>query len=333
MTRRLRAVQVGAGSFCEQFHAPVLQRLAEEPDSRISLEAICDLRLERARLFSGRFGYARVYEDFLWMVEEIKPDLIYCMVQPAATAGVLEKLLPLGIPVFTEKPPGVTVAQADKLAALARGYNVVNLVAFNRRAIPEIQRMHEWTRATGPIRYARADMFRNRRLEPHFAVETAIHALDCLRFLCGAVTGIESRCTSYSGSAARDYHVRLFFSSGSMADLTVLVDSGLTREQYLLQVQNQAMEVTLGASYASPFCNSGLKFYRGNQLMEDAPASADVLVAGGFVNEHILFLDAVTSGQPPACDLQDARDSLRLAVAVDQLYSGPMDSFLPRASE
>jgi predicted dehydrogenase len=332
MNRPLRAVQIGAGSFCEQFHAPALQRLAQGPAPPISLEAICDLNQERARLFSVRFGYVRVYVDFLRMVDEIKPELIYCMVQPTATAGVLEKLLPLGIPIFTEKPPGVTVAQAEKLASLACEYKVANFVAFNRRAIPELQRMSEWKRANGPARYARAGMFRNRRVEPQFAVATAIHALDCLRFLCGRVNSVETRCAPYSDNVARDFFVRLFFDSGCTADLTTLVDCGFTCEQYLLQMQNQAMEVTLRSPYSSTFCQPGLRLYRDEQLIEDTPASPDPIVAGGFLNEHRLFLDAVAAGQASICDLQDARDSLRLAVAVDQCYSGPMCAFVPGGS-
>ena len=64
MSRPLRAVQIGAGSFCRQFHAPTLQRLASGDAPRISLEAICDLDPDRAGLFAREFGYARVFEDF-----------------------------------------------------------------------------------------------------------------------------------------------------------------------------------------------------------------------------------------------------------------------------
>lgn len=333
MSKPLRAVQIGAGSFCEQFHAPTLKRLAEGSNTRVSLDAICDLNQDRAQMFSREFGYGRVYDNFLRMVEEIKPDVIYCMVQPTATAGILEQLLPLGIPIFTEKPPGVTVAQAERLAALAQQHNVLNYVAFNRRAMPGLQRMKQWACANGPVRYVRAEMLRNRRLEPELGIGTAIHPLDCLRFLCGEVVEIETRCNPYNDSAARDFQVRLFFDSGVMADLAVLVDCGVTREQYLVQVQNQMMEVSLGASYSSSFCTSGEKTYKDNVLISDVPAPADPLLTGGFVGEHNLFLDAVMTGKLPACSLQDARHSLRLAMAVHDQYSGPIDQFAPRTSE
>ncbi|MGD0580781.1 MAG: Gfo/Idh/MocA family oxidoreductase, partial [Bryobacteraceae bacterium] len=243
-----KAVQIGAGSFCQQYHAPTLRRLAAEASPRLSLEAICDLDLERARMFSREFGYARAYDDYRQMISEVQPDLIYCMVQPTATAGVLEQVLPLGIPVFTEKPPGVTVEQAEKLALLADQYKVLNYVAFNRRAMPGVRRLKQWARANEPVRYVRAEMLRNRRLEPEFGIGTAIHPLDCLRFLCGDVRAVETRTQPYPDSPARDFHVRLYFDHGVVADVAVLVDCGVTREQYVIQVQNQMMEVSLGAS-------------------------------------------------------------------------------------
>jgi len=333
MSEPLRAAQIGAGSFCHQFHAPTLKRLSEGAAPRLTLEAICDLDLERARMFSREFGYARAYDDFHKMIDEVKPDILYCMVQPTATAGILQHLLPLSIPIFTEKPPGVTIEQAERLAFLADEYKVLNYVAFNRRAMPGLRRLRQWAQENGPVRYARAEMLRNRRLEPEFGIGTAIHPIDCLRFLCGEVAAIETRCNPYPDSAARDFQIRLHFDSGVMADLAVLVDCGVTREQYLLHAQNQMMEVSLGAAYSCPFCPSGEKAYKDNLLVLDEPASPDPLVTGGFEGEHNLFLDAVSSRRQPGCCLQDARHSLRLAMAVHQQYSGPIGQFVPRTIE
>jgi myo-inositol 2-dehydrogenase / D-chiro-inositol 1-dehydrogenase len=330
MPKPLRAAQIGAGTFCHQFHAPTLQRLASGPEPRISLEAICDLDHDRTRLFAREFGYARVYDDFRRMIDEVKPGILYCMVQPSATAAVVEQLLTLRIPLFTEKPPGVTVAQAEKLAALAAEHRVLNYVAFNRRAMPGVLRLKQWVMENGPIRYARAEMLRNRRLEPEFGIGTAIHPLDCLRFLCGDVASIVTRCNAYPGTAARDFIVRLNFDSGAMADLTVLVDCGVTREQYFVHAQNQMMEVSLSGGYSSEFWPSGEKAYRDNALVLDTPSSTDPLVAGGFVGEHNAFLDGVEMGVQPLSSLQDARHSLRLAMAVHEEYSGRMEQFVPR---
>jgi predicted dehydrogenase len=330
MTAPFKAVQIGAGSFARVYHAPTLQRLACGPDPRLTLEGICDLNLQRADEFCRDFGYKRAFSDFRRMIETVRPDLIYCMVQPEFTAGIVEQLLPLKIPIFTEKPPGVNVAQAERLAALAREHGTINSLAFNRRSMPGIQRLKRWAAETGPIRYAHAEMLRNRRLEAEFGIGTAIHPLDCLRFLCGEVVHVVTHCSPYPSSPARDFLVRLTFESGAAADLTVLVDCGVTREQYALHLVNRLMEVSLGTAYACSFCYSGERAYADNKLLFDDPAPEDPLIAGGFWGEHEAFLAAVTEGKAPPSCLEDGRHSLRLAMAVHQGYSGAMDQFVWR---
>jgi predicted dehydrogenase len=328
-----KAVQIGAGSFARLYHAPVLQRLSTGPDPCLTLEGICDLNLQRAEDFCRDFGYRQAFHDFHRMIETVRPDLLYCMVQPEYTAGIVAQLLPLRIPIFTEKPPGVNIAQAEQLAALAREHRVINLLAFNRRSMPGIQRLKQWALKNGPIRYARAEMLRNRRLEAEFGIGTAIHPLDCLRFLCGEVKQVVTHCAPYPGSPARDFLVRLTFEGGTVADLTVLVDCGITREQYTLQLENQMMEVSLGTAYACPFCYSGERTYRDNQLLSDDPAPADPLIAGGFLGEHEAFLAAVSEGKSPPSCLEDGRHSLKLAMAIHQEFSGSMDQFAPEAQK
>jgi predicted dehydrogenase len=171
-------------------------------------------------------------------------------------------------------------------------------------------------------------MLRNGRLEENFAVATAIHALDCLRFLAGDVDEVETHFTPCSSQGAADFHVRILFNSGAIADLAVLVDCGLTRESYLAHCGRRMMEVTLGPPYSSSFCCARESHYV-DETVEVSDTQGDALENGGFLGEHKLFLEAVLSGRLPNCCLQDARHSLRLATAVQRQYSGPLSGFRP----
>ncbi len=332
MVKPLRAVQIGAGTFAHTFHGPTLQRLSRASNPPISLEAICDLDLGRALAFSSEFGYGKAYTDFQKMIEESQPDLIYCMVQPHATAGVLERIFPYLLPIFTEKPPGVSIEEAERLAGLAEEYGAVNYVAFNRRRMPGLQHLQHWAHANAPIRYVRAEMLRNRRLEPDFAIGTAIHPMDYLRYLCGEVVEVRTRCLPYAGTQARDFLVQLRFASGLVADLAVLVDCGMLRERYLVQVENSSMEVTIGTGYTSEFFAAGEAVYRNNRVVLEKAGDLDPLIAGGFVAEHEAFLDSVARGANFDCCLQNVHQSLKLAVAVQQEYSGALIDFSPRSN-
>jgi predicted dehydrogenase len=325
-----KIAQIGAGPFSRARHAPCLQRLASGPAPRLSLEAICDLDLSRAEAFVRDFGYARAFTDLDRMLEEVQPDLIYCMTPPTATYGVLERVLPRGQPTFTEKPPGITVEQAERLAALAEEYGTLTYVAFNRRRAPGIERLKRWSQEQGPLRYLRGEMFRHRRREPEFAIGTAIHLLDCLRYLGGEVVEMTTQALPYPDGEGRDFWAQLRLASGGVADLAILVDCGLARERYLIQVESALMEVTLGGGYSSDFCPTGEAAYANDRVLFQDPAPEDPLLAGGFLGEHEAFLEAVEAGRRPDCCLQDACHSLRLAAVLEAGYSGALDDFPPK---
>jgi len=197
----------GAGGFNHANHAPVLKRLAEGDAPRLSLEAICDLDRARAERFQQEFGFRQVYTDLARMMEETRPEVVYSLVQPTATAGVVSQVLPTGLPVFTEKPPGVTVEEANPLAELAETHGNLTYVAFNRRQMPVLRWLKQWLTDHAPVRYVRGEMLRNRRREPEFGIGTAIHALDALRFLCGDVAGVGVRAQPYGDGGCADYFV------------------------------------------------------------------------------------------------------------------------------
>ena len=100
-----RIAHVGAGEWSRYAHGPALQRLAQQ--SVVSLELICDLQIERARTFREQFHFRLASDNIHKMLAEARPDAIVCAVQPSATAELVKSLLPLGIPIFTEKPPGI----------------------------------------------------------------------------------------------------------------------------------------------------------------------------------------------------------------------------------
>ncbi len=331
MSDPLRIVLIGAGGFNRHNHAPTMQLLAQGPEPALRLEAVCDLDEGRARAFCDDFGFKRAYTNLDRMIDEVQPEAIYSLVQPGATAEVVGRVIPRGLPVFTEKPPGVSIAQARKLAKLAQEHGIISYVAFNRRRAPGLERLKSWCLQNAPVRHLAAQMLRNRRREAEFGIGTAIHPLDCLRFLGGEVDSVETLAVPYPEPPARDFLVRLHFRSGTIADLYVLVDCGLLREHYLATAENAAMEATLGAGYSSDFVSPRETAYADNAVTSDAAAQEDRLLAGGFMGEHRAFIAAVRSGQMPDCCLQDAQHSLELAVAVFEGYSGALSDFVPSA--
>ena len=316
-----RIAHVGAGEWSHYAHGPTLARLAER--SIVSLELICDLQIERARQFQEKFHYREASTDIHTSLSSARPDAIVCTVQPAATARLVQSLLPLQIPLFIEKPPGISLAEACSLASAAVRHGTFNFVAFNRRSIPAIVRLKEWVRQH-PVRHARAEMLRTNRIEAQFAIGTGIHALDTMRFLLGNPESVEVTSIPHPNSSAFDSLVRLHYANAAVAEIALMLHTGLRRETYRIISDGASLEVTLGSAYSSDLCHPGELRWSGETLVEQHPMSGDALVDGGFLGEYEAFFHSLEHGSESRCSLSDAAYSMQLAEAVQNHYSGKL---------
>lgn len=322
-TRSLRIAHIGAGEWSRSVHGPTLQRLAQR--SLVSLEMICDLQLSRAEEFRNQFGYRLASDNIHDALQRVEPDAIVCTVQPSATAAVVRSLLPLGVPLFIEKPPGISLAEAKSLAMVSEAAKVLTFVAFNRRSIPSLVRLKRWT-LENSVRIARAEMLRTNRMEPEFAIVTGIHVFDTMRFLLGSPTEIEVRRRKYAGSAVCDSWVRLLFPNAIEAEISLLLNTGIKRETYRLTADGASAEAALGTAYNADTTFQGDRYWRGEEVVEQHPLANDRLVDDGIVGEYEEFIRLVTTDAPSTSSLTDAALSMLLAEAVQDGYSGPLST-------
>lgn len=317
----LRIAHIGAGEWSRYAHGPALRRLATQ--SVVSLELICDLQIERARQFRDLFHYRLASDNIHASVAEVRPDVIVCTVHPAATSALVKSLLPLGIPLFIEKPPGVSLVEATSLAAASIGANVPTYVAFNRRTIPSIVRLSQFA-AEHPVRFARVEMLRTNRLEPEFAISTGIHVLDAIRFLMGDPESISVIPYRHDNSTSYDYSVRLVFPNAAVAEISMMLNTGLRRESYFLSAEGSTAEAVLGSAYSSQLCYRGDREWSEERIVNENLLTNDPLVDGGLIGEYEAFFHALKEGEPSPCSLSDAARSMQLAEAVQSCYSGQL---------
>lgn len=317
----IRILHIGAGEWSRQVHAPALRRLHQL--GSVSLQAICDLRFNRAEEFRQQFAYQQAFSDVETAIQQSAPHAIVCTVHPAATAVVVNGLLRHGLPLFIEKPPGISLAEASALARNAAAAQVQTLVAFNRRAMPSLRRMKQWAGAHR-IRNARAEMLRTNRMEERFAVETGIHMLDALRFLLGNPLAIETRKRPYGSSAVSDATVRLQYRDNLEAEVSLLLNTGIRRETYRLTSDGASAEAALGDSYNADTSFRGDRYWQAETITEQHALTGDRLLDDGILGEYEDFLRMVNTGSPSTCTLQEAAFSMQLAEAVQNGFSGPL---------
>ena len=119
MDRKLRVGIVGADATGQGWaplaHFPALRALPE-----FEIAALCTTRESTAREAASRYGVAKAYHDVPEMASSPDIDLVSVVVRAPNHYDVVMAALAAGKPVYCEWPLGVTTAQAEAMAQLAR---------------------------------------------------------------------------------------------------------------------------------------------------------------------------------------------------------------------
>ena len=98
----IRLGLIGCGEHSESGHAIPLARYKKEHPGAIELNAVCDVRLERAELFCSKFGFLKPYTDLDGMLAQEELDGCIAVVPVALIPQVGTHLLRRGVPCVLE---------------------------------------------------------------------------------------------------------------------------------------------------------------------------------------------------------------------------------------
>lgn len=117
--RRLRIGLVGCGDVARRRYLPALASLAEQ----VEVAGCCDPRIDAARSVARAAGSwspdAHAYDDLRDMLEQARLDAAINITPAPEHGHVTAACLEAGIRVYSEKPIASTLAEADRLIALA----------------------------------------------------------------------------------------------------------------------------------------------------------------------------------------------------------------------
>jgi len=237
---------IGLGRHASAMLLPKLAGLGAE------IAAICDPQpdaLARARLLApGAAAFARARD----LLEHPGLDAVGIAVGPAVHAELAPLALARGLPVFVEKPPGATAAQAEAILAAAerarkpvvlgfmKRHSTANRVAFNLTRAPEF----------GPVagflgHYMTAPTyFQGNPDYTGFYLHHCVHYLDLVPWLMGPLSGLRVR--KHEASPGRLLlHVDFDCRSGALATLAMgtLQSRGAPVEWWQVMGDHRRVEV------------------------------------------------------------------------------------------
>ena len=123
----IRIGWIGCGTHAGEMLLPQLVR------HDVRLEALCDIDPARLATIADRYGVANRITDPTALLAHPGLDAIGMAVGPAQHAAFATAALARGLPVFIEKPPAPTAAEAARIADAAQATNTPCVVGFMKR--------------------------------------------------------------------------------------------------------------------------------------------------------------------------------------------------------
>jgi predicted dehydrogenase len=315
---------VGMGNFSRGQHTPALLKCCGE---KRDIEIVaCDPSVEARHTWLGKFGEFKVYESDTAMLTAEKLDAAYILVPPALCCDTVLKFLAAGIPVFTEKPPGISPEETRKLIRAAVG--IPHAVGFNRRFSPILRLLKKLSeeKDVAPGAFC-CEFMRASRYDPDFST-TFIHGIDALRYLGGDFSSFSAEISDVNGDKPyRNITIGGFMQSGALIQMNIMPVSGRAIERYRII----GREVTLEARPSMPgLSDTGeILLFREGKVAERW-SEKDLKIEGlesfersGFYDQAKQFLNGLqNSSMPLGTSFSEALQSVEIVKAIKDAPAG-----------
>ncbi len=184
---KLKAAFIGAGSRASKAHYPTVVRLSEE----VELAAVCELNEELMGKVVEDFGIKQTFTDHRKMLDEVEPDLVYCVMNEKWLIQPALDCLNAGKHLFIEKPPGMNSGETQQILDAAVANDVYCMVGFQRRFAAITREAMRLVSKNGPVSLI-TTTFNKRMLGNNLSEDVTttlwndvIHIVDLTRYMAG----------------------------------------------------------------------------------------------------------------------------------------------------
>jgi predicted dehydrogenase len=323
MDEVLRVAFVGAGSLANRMHYP---SVAER--SGVEIAAIAELDAARLADTAGRFGVEARYADYRAMLREVRPDVVYVVMPPMGLSPIVVDCLEAGAHVFIEKPPGVDLADCERMASAAASHGRATMVGFNRRFAPVLREARRLVAERGPVAQVMSEFHKDMLATgPYYGMNIlrtdVIHAVDAVRWLAAdEVEGVSAVNQRAYADWENGHTAMIRFREGAVGLLAAHRGAGGRYERF--ELHGRGVSAYVRAPEHAEIWFEGVPEPR--RLDGAALAgSADPRISYGYAGESAHFLDAVRAGRTPEADLADALRTMRLVEAIADGHKARID--------
>ncbi|UCF96198.1 MAG: Gfo/Idh/MocA family oxidoreductase [Spirochaetaceae bacterium] len=318
MSEKLLNIAVlGTGEWARTYHLPALKYL----ESRVPLQiaGIWNRTREKAVETAREFSIERVYKSLEEAIDDERLDCFCVLVNPRVIPEIIEKLLSRNIAIFAEKSPGRSYREAQHLAD---NVAVPNVVAFNRRYMPINQQYKALVDSLRNIYFVECHFYRHERLYKEFILETGVHGINCMEYLFGPITKVQTERWKNPVNDTAVFLCQLQFDSGLRGIMKFFPCSGSSIERYEAHCNGTSAYLFSPQTYSSDYPGRIVIHREGkHEETVEGDDRLGMIINAGFVNEYLDFINALRTGQPGISNFSNAANTMRVAEAVESSLS------------
>lgn len=265
-------------------------------------------------------GVPAVYDGLDELVEGARPDALMVCVSEESMEDVTAAAVRAGLPLFVEKPAGLTPDANERLADAAEAAGVPTMVGFNRRFYSVFRKGIEVIAANGPLLGVMVEGHErfwkirgagkwSETVMAEWIYANSVHTIDLLRFFGGEATDVRAIAHAHVERTGDQFAAVMELESGAIGQYSahwyspggwrvVLYGDGVTVEFRPLE--------------------AGRWTDKAFDVHELEPDEVDVANKPGFVRQLEAFGRMVRDGalEAPAQDLRGSLATMRLAEAI-----------------
>lgn len=253
----------------------------------------------------------RLFADYRVMLEELQPDLVsVCAYAPERAEMALVAIASGAKGLWLEKAVGCSIHDGETIQRAATAAEVQAVVDYPRRGRAHYRRIKQLIdeQTFGRLQTVTCHM-------THQLIHTGTHAYDVLRYWCGEAVSVSGRLENPPPAddniADQGGTAEIVFDSGATAFV-----SALRKRYYIFQfdlVFDDA-RILVGNDIAKVYRPATSKLYTGfRELFETPDFDWGPSYERDMVGE---LIHAIETGRQPIFSLQNAIESLRIALAI-----------------
>ena len=310
MTKR-KISMIGLGGIAQKKYLPVL---SADPTLDVILYNRSEATLDQVQ---NQYHLEKGFTSLDEMLEE-NPEAAFVLTASETHFEIIQKLLSVGIDVFTEKPATLYVNETQVLTDLADREGRILMVGFNRRFAPiHIRAREMW--ADHPVGMAFFNKFRTKAFHKDLRsqlIDDTIHQIDLLRFYCGDGHAVSTHYVEQSEHIQSVVSV-IQLNSGGIGIINANLQAGAWQENYALYGGQQTLEIDAFSQVR--LIQSGVK-----SIQDETYASTwkTTLEGRGFVNQIQHFFNCLDSRSQP---FTNGHEALKTQLLLEEILEKVID--------